>query len=305
MRLMLLAIAALLASWGSVAAQVAAPFLNPTPTFNGDPGNPAVLSWDMPSRVGASASTAKFEDPTGATQAKGNLLAGQAQYAGQTVALGASVAKLAADIEPSFGGGALTQTFTRLQAAVALGQWASVGIGQDGDKRVDPGGTEKHRTNHAGVTLRIAELIYLGAVSGTDTVAKGTAPPFLEARRNVTRAGAGVHWVGKSGAFHLEGFRETDASEVTPSVSVNELRTTGGTLEVRIARLGIGFTTNSTIEINASTGTQVRDQRFGSASIAYIPEHGLALSLTSSSFRSNGGGPPKGAFTTVGASYLF
>ena len=64
MRTLLFTLAALLMTAGMAAAQVAAPSLNPTPTFNIDPWNVATFIWDGPSRLGISYGTIKYDDKT-------------------------------------------------------------------------------------------------------------------------------------------------------------------------------------------------------------------------------------------------
>ena len=303
MRVVLIAVAALLA-WAALAsAQVAAPFLNPVPTFTATPANPAVLSWDMPSRVGAVYSTVEFTDPAGASFAKGSLQALQAQVVGDRLAFGATGTKLQADIDPAVGGGQLVERFAFVDAALRASDWLSIGIARDVDKRSSVGGDENHRANVGGLTLRLGQTIYIGAAKGTDSVEKGT-PPFQEASRDLVRYGAGVRWVGTSGAIHLEAFREYRKAVTTP-VNVESSTTKGGTLEFRMASVGVSFTTRDLEQVDASTGLITLQQKLETAQIFFATQRGWAISVGTTRLHGTGGGPPKGTLNNIGAAYLF
>ena len=300
-RFLLLLAVACSALAGAASAQVAAPFLNPVPLFNAAPSNPAVLSWDVPSRLAAAYTSVKFEDALGASIGDGNVQGVLGQYVGETLALGAAGAKLDVDIA---GGGKLIERFSTLQAALKVGEWLSIGLGQGVDKRSDPSGEQKSSEALAGLTLRLGSIFYLGAVSGTDTVGKGTAPPLVEGDRHLTRYGAGIRWVGPSAALHLEAFNEHRAGIVSP-LPVESQTIRGGTLEMRLGRIGISYTTRDLQLIDETTGVLNMSQKIKTASLAYVPEHGLALSIGTARQAGTGGGPGKGTFSSIGAAWLF
>ena len=206
------------------------------PFFSSGPGNPAVLSWDVPSRIGASYTSVKFEGPNGVSFAKGNMKAIQGQYVGDRLAIGAAGAKMDVAVDPIVGGGSLVERFSQSAVALKAFDWFSVGAGQDFDKRTAQTNIENSRASLGGLTLRLGGMVYLGAAKGTDAVEKGTTLPLPESKRDITRYGAGIHWVGASAAVHVEAYKEDRAAATTPVLV--DSRTVRGAGLRRVPRRG-------------------------------------------------------------------
>ncbi|HKI99614.1 MAG TPA: hypothetical protein VKB51_14160 [bacterium] len=301
MRTIVIAVCAMLALAGSAAAQVAAPMLNPTPVFTLDPGNPAVLSWDMPSRVGASWAKVEFTDPASPVNpiAKGNVKQAEAQIVGAHAAAGARLSKLNADLT---GGGSLDLDYSTVQAALHFGNWFSLGAGQDSEKNTDPTGTNKETLPHLGATVRLADVLYLGVAGGKATISRSGNPDL---KRNTTRYGVAYLWRDKGDGLHAEVFHEKRDAVSTPTNEDEQVKN-GGTLEFKVGGFLVGYTTNKT-EFTSSTGVSGGSQTLKTYSLAWAPDQGLAVSLSHMAFKANGssGGPPEGKITTLGASWLF
>jgi hypothetical protein len=299
MRLILIALAALLLGATTAAAQVAAPLVNPVPVFTSAPGNPATQSWDMPSRIGASVGRFDFEVPP-APNLKGDSKLAQAQYVGERFAFGALAGQLKGD---DGAGNSIKIDFSAVGAAVQFGQWISLGIAQESNKQDfggGGGGVEKETLPLGGVTVRLADVLFLGAAGGTATVDKGGN----SMDRGVIRYGLGYRWQDKSGAFHLEAFKEHRDGVATPT-NVDEEATAGFTLEARIGWFLIGYNSVDT-DVTPGSGGPTVNRKLKTTSLGYVPEQGLSIVAASTEQESTpGAGPSKGRITSIGVAWLF
>ena len=306
MRSILFAVAALAMVAGSAAAQVAAPTMNPVPAFTAVPGNPAVLSWDKPSRIGAFYANATLADGTGAEIGTGHFTAVQAQAVGEYFAAGVVGAKLDVDIDPIaqpvVGGPKVVQRFSTVVGAVKPTDWVSAGISRETDRR-EINGEVASRVTTGGLTLRFGGVFYLGAVMGKDTI-ETSLLPNQDAKRDLMRYGAGIRWENASGGVHLEAFKENRDGALLP-FAVDQSSVGGGTLEVRFARVGLSFTTHDRTDINQNNGVVSLKQKIESLHLFFATQGGVAFSIGQTRLNASQGGPNKATFNSVGAAYLF
>ncbi len=285
MRTLLMALAAVLATAGIAAAQVAAPSLNPTPQLSFDLApNPAVVPWDGPSRVGAAYGNVKFDDPVNTPalnpDAKGHSLALLAQVVGSRVGAAIHYSKLTLDVDPSAGGGSQEQTDLLAQVGAQFGQRFSLGIGLDSGKKTDSSGkNEEDTTPLAGATLRLGEVVYLGAAFGSQTAKNKAVAPTQQVKRDVTQYGIAYHWREKERGVHVEAFRAyapAKADPAAPTISLDESRISGGTVEAVLANILLGYATSSEKAMDPA-GVQKDSTQTTTISLGYVPAPGLAI----------------------------
>ena len=181
MRIIWLSVAALLALAGPAAAQIAAPRLNPI-AIEVDTVNPAVLSWDGPSRIGGALGELERDDLPGppTPDEEGDVKALKFRWVGENFAFGVDGARVERDIDPDVpfvGGGRRDTDSAVVGVAFQIGEVFSVGIGQQTQEDSQAPGlllgflvnsTLNSKLPVVGVTLRLAEVLYLGLATGEE-----------------------------------------------------------------------------------------------------------------------------------------
>ena len=138
MRIIGLALMALLTFITAAQAQVAAPRLNPLPFTPSAAWNPAVYSWDGPSRIGAGLGEISMEltVPGSATveAAAGDTTAATLRWVGESFAFGVDYLLLEMEIIQSLGGGPIEFETTLVGASFQMDELFSIGAGQETGK---------------------------------------------------------------------------------------------------------------------------------------------------------------------------
>ena len=296
MRILLMAVAAVLAIAGTAAAQVAAPSLNPTPTlslapisspnliFIPAPANPAVLPWDGPSRIGAAYGTNKLTDVAGIPVdpvAKGKATGVLAEGVGEMFAAAVQVNSVNQDINPAFVTGSLETKVQRIGLAVQFGKRISVGIGSESveNKDTSVGSDFEEAAVMGGVTVRLGEVIYLGAAGGTATVEDKVS--MEQVKRNVTQYGVAYLWRDKERGAHVEVYHAQRPAKRFPSTvgaaAANDIN--GFTVEVMFARLLLGYSAQ-TDKSKDDVGAPLEKNSVSTVTLGYDMAPGWAFVLS-------------------------
>lgn len=295
MRTTLAVLALLFLVAGTAAAQIAAPSLIPVPSFTNAPGNPAVLSWDGPSRVGLGYGDAKLEDPPPNGPGDGNVLAARAQYVGETFSAGVGWDQLSLALPA----GSLDVDASALQLSGRVGDWLSVGISHEAAKRTDPGGTLDVTASTLGAVVRVG-VFYVGANSGSVDVEKAGVSQGTD----VTRYGLAYLWQDKSGGLHVELAHDSQAriASFEDGTSNNLVN-----VEARFGSVALGYLSQSREVEDAASGAVTGEQDLETLTVAWVPEQGLAFALAHSTLQGSGvsGGPQSLKFTSLGVSWLY
>lgn len=284
MRTIGLALVALFTFWASVQAQIAAPRLNPLPLNINAPWNPAVYSWDGPSRFGgafASSSldfTAQGSSEVEAATGDGN--AAQFRYVGESFAFGVDHFSLSLEIIQSFGGGDIELQKTVVGGSYQTGEVFSIGLGQEIGKDSFDVDLEETTLPILGVTVRLGESFFLGLAGGTETVESedtSVAGSFQEGDRTVTRVGAAYHSRDGENGLHVEAWANLLGTVENAGFTIGERETIGFTLEIVFSNILIGFESTSEESINFVSGA-VEEERDGTTiSVGWVPLEGLSV----------------------------
>jgi hypothetical protein len=312
MRMIVLALAALLAAAGVASAQVAAPTLNPVPTVSQGPGNPGVLPWDGPSRIGVSYGDIKAEQPGAPVNpvGKGHETAVQVEYVGSTFAAAARAQEIKLDIDPSLGGGTLRASGSFVGIAGQIGGIAAVGVAQEMEKNNDPSQDSVETLPLIGATVRLGGVFYLGAATGQATVQDHVVSPTDEVKRRVSRMGIGLNWRDKDRGVHLEAYQaQRDAkASTTSTLQARKSEVSGGAVEVLFAKVLVSFE-GQTEKTEDAAGAPKDLNKGRTASLGYVPMAGLAVVLSGFSIensdRTTGTVFVKTKGVTLGAAWLF
>ncbi len=327
MRTLLMALAAVLAAAGMASAQVAAPSLNPTPSLSGSfrtvaapfftpvPSNPAVLSWDGPSRIGAAYGPSKLDDAqTGQTDAKGNASGVLAEIVGEMFAAGVQLNSDSEDLQPaSAQTGTIKSSVQQIGIAAQFGKRFSIGVqSQVLETKLNTGGGNTDIEESGilpGATVRLGETIYLGAAGGSTTVKDKVSN--LEAKHSVMQYGVGYMYRDKERGAHLEVYKAKRASAYFPggvALASTESDVTGGTIEVLFSKVHLGYSAQ-TDKVKDPTGAAPETDTLSTVSVGYNPGQGLAIVASQSSGKSTndttGLADKKTRSTTVGVAYQF
>ena len=328
MRTLWLLIAALLAFAGAIHAQIAAPRLNPALAESPTPFNPATLPWSGASRIGGGLFDEEAEATAPGppvTAASGDGLMLQARWVGENFAAAVETFSVDLDIIPAFGGGTLEFESNLVGLAFKVGDFISLGIGQQiGEATETQGGVSQSITETlpmAGATLRLGDVFYIGGTFGSETVKFDDGTTSAEEERDVLRAGAGVHWRDGEDGFHLEAYLEdkelVEFRDPTGTVLVfaQLSETVGVTVEAVFSNilLGIEFISTETEELEPFVFPPLKkiEEEETTLIVGWAPEEGLAITLAvleSEETESQGG--ITGDVTTfdsvfLGAAWLF
>jgi hypothetical protein len=293
MRFLLLILAGLLALAGAASAQIATPSMNPNPLFTSTPTNPATLSWDMPSRIGAGYSQVKLDDGTQVNS--GSAKQALAQHVGPRFGVGVAWANLSS---PTVGG-TLDQTITIINGSMQFGGWLSLGLGHEKLSRDIGVQTYEETVPVYGASVRLADVIYLGAVGGKSDANNNGAT----GKRDVSRYGVAYYWHDKSGGLRVELARQRVDNVVTGPVDGDANNIVA--LEAKMGRLMVGFLRHDDDVIDGATGTVISNQKRNIYSLAWVPEQGLSYALSYMHFTGTGGGPVDTKITALSVSWLY
>ena len=248
--------------------QVATPSLVPG-AFTGE--NPAVIKWGAPSRIGASTIQGpRMQDGTpGWTYVSG--AGGGFRLVGETVALGGQSVHL--DTQPP----ALHEMSDAFNISLAFqsGTSLSLGFGYDGFAREDSVQKISGKVSSLGVSLRMGERLFFGAVSGQEsarieTLASPTTPTHTQ--RDVTKVAAAVRRAGTV-LVHAEVFG-IEMGNYYGMITGAE-KTEGGTLEFCFGPVLMAYSERTT-RIGGIPNKKVSTQ---SADIGWAPRTGLSAVL--------------------------
>ena len=283
MRFLLLSIAALLALAGGPQALIAAPRLNPVAIestvaiFSPSPFNPAVLPWSGPSRIGGAVAKVESDVTTAGTtlplgEGEGRMV--QGRWVGETLAVSAEAFTRELDLDPlTFGPGTVEFDSSLVGVAFQVGEIFSLGAGRQSFELSGNSPDVTTRTLPvAGATLRVREVIYLGAASGDETVEDISTQ---EGDRTVTRFGVAYHWRDGDTGLHVEVYRQEIDAIATP-ITEEEQESVGFTVEVVFANILIAFESFET-ESTDNTGAVTSEDKATTVSLGWAPSQGLAI----------------------------
>jgi hypothetical protein len=261
-------------------AQIAAPLLIPA-TFSGE--NPAVIKWGAPSRVGfGGVGQRTTTDPATERIDFGGGFAGL-RLVGETLAFGVEAVSLN-DRESSIKD---TREFVSAALAAQNGNVLAWGIGYQAFKQEQDGGTGlqnfamESKEQVFGVSLRLADVWYIGGAVGRESVSQQFHDPFLAidsrfyGERDTARAGLGFRRPGTV-LVHAEvfGISRSDFDTRPGGNKIGGEDTSGGTLEFIFGNILLGGETRRTKQ-NDSGDIFTRT----SGDIGWAPRQGFTLTL--------------------------
>jgi hypothetical protein len=278
-RFIALTVTAVLLAAGTASAQVAAPSLNPTPTLRFAPGNPAVLPWDGPSRVGAAYGPLELADSAGVKLADGSHFAVGALWSGPTFTVGAQVVSISADLDPVTsppGGSASIDALSFAVAAQFAGMYA-LGLAYEKSDQTDPGNDETETTPLFGATVRLGDVFYIGVAAGTATREDNLSPPD-ELKRSVLNYGIAYHWREKDRGLHIEYYHGNRQGVDDPLIgyNVDEDDTAGFTLEGIVANFLLGYQIQTRDSTDAA-GIAQGSTKSTVITVGYVPAPGWSI----------------------------
>ena len=284
MRIIGLALIALLTFITAAQAQIAAPRLNPLSFHPTTASNPAVLSWDGPSRIGGGIgeSSVDFTIPGLSTfeAAAGDGSSAQLRWVGETFALGLDRWSLSMEIVPLLGGGDIELESTIVGASFQMNDLFSIGIGQEsGISRFDVE-LETSTLPLMGATLRLGEVFYLGFATGTETIEQeftNVAGSATEEERGMTRIGLAYYSRDGENGLHVEVWRNELDGINTATLTDEAEETTGITLEVVFSNILLGYESITGEELSAVDGSVQEEQDGSTISLGWVPMEGLSL----------------------------
>ena len=290
MRILSIAIVALLAFAGALQAQIAAPMLNPATADSlkislnrlNKPFNPAVLPWGGPSRVGAALLDMEIEEPGTGTIAEGDGFAAQVRLVGESFAFNAEIFSVSLDVPPTVvpGGSKIEVDSSSIGVAYQGGEVFSVGVGLEAYDLNFLGSTEEGSLPLLGATLRFGEIYFLGAAVGTETVKDVGG----ETDRSVVRVGAAVQSRDTDGGYHLEVFIDNSDSAIgTAGPDVIEEEVVGLTAELVFGGgwlIGLEVLNTDVTDPSDPTGLSDLEVKERIISLGWAGSEGLAVVLS-------------------------
>lgn len=271
-------------------AQVAAPRLDPLAVEGDAAVNPATLSWHG-TFVGAGALKVKIEDkPAGGTlqeasSGDGPLVVGR--WVGEMFALGGEAFDVKTDapdgltefeVESSWIGG-----------AGQYGDVVSLGVAQQDftltqtDTVTGDVGTQESDLPLVGLTVRLAEVFYIGAAGGTETVTEtfqsGGASISREGDRGVRRLGVAYHMRDGDSGLHAEISREEKDELLDALTGLNQpsTETNHVVVEVVWSNILVAVERIETDESDAVTGDLIGQTEENGIRIGWVPMEGFNL----------------------------
>lgn len=273
---------------GVAHAQVAVPSLNPA--AQGDTAtNPAAQQWGAPSRVVAGMTQGTSVTTPGTVGAEDlefdlNSTVLIARGVGESWAIGAegTSTTFEATAPDTLDVTGNTST-TEVAVSGLIGDFLAIGIGQQSSSFVvDDDYTDEATLPLIGVSVRLAETIYLGAAAGNETLRHDPDSPTgfdYEESRQVVRYGAGFRTGDDTSGFRVEYNVETRQPitvELTPitEVDIQESVTNTASLEFKVANILVSaFVTNS----EADQSGDVVKTNATDISIGWVPMEGLTV----------------------------
>lgn len=178
--------------------------------------------------------------------------------------------------------------FDRTQAALAgnISGLLAVGFGVENSTNDFSNSTQRvGKIRIAGVSLRLAEVFYLGLAVGDETERREFGVGQREATRTLTRIGVGYLWRGEENAFRASiSTEERDAFnyELNPGVFLvrAEVENKSWSLSAIFSNILVGFLfqeNNLRNEFNASR----RNEERRAYHLGWVPREGLAVVLRS------------------------
>jgi hypothetical protein len=288
-------LAAFMAAAGIASAQIAAPSLNPTPTmslqplqtpspfikFLPTPVNPAVLPWDGPSRIGVTYGTAKVDsllpvDPALKGKASGVL----AEAVGETFAAAIQLNTMTQDYDPAIVTGTFETKVQRIGLAAQFGKRISVGLGRETVGTTDtsfPTAIDQEDTlTTGGITVRLGEMFYLGAASGSETIKDKQLGQ--EVKRNALQYGLAFLARDKERGAHIEIYHAQRPARLFPNAApaAAENSVNGVTVEFMVARILLGYATQKD-KTKDDVGVPLEINSVTTVTLGYDMAPGLAL----------------------------
>ena len=294
MRIIGLALMALLTFITAAQAQVAAPRLNPLPFTPSAAWNPAVYSWDGPSRIGAGLGEIALDFTASGSAtveaAAGDTTAATLRWVGESFAFGVDYFLLNLDIIQSFGGGPIEFETTLVGASFQMDDLFSIGAGQETGKNLFDTSLTTGSLPIVGATLRLGEVFYFGFATGDETIEQETttvAGSAVEGERGVTRIGLAYHSRDGENGLHVEVWRNDIDAINTTALSVDGEESTGVTLEVVFSNILIGYESASGETLDAANGSVLEEDDSTTISLGWVPMEGLSLVVSMTEIESN------------------
>lgn len=273
---------------GIAQAQIAAPLLNPlaiegtvvTPGRVLKPINPAVLSWSGSSRMGGAIIELEASDVVGGVdtgiskEGDGKVLLGR--FVGEFLSVGVEVYQH--ELTDTQTGDTNDFDGSMVSVALQFAEMISIGAGQQEAEFSDHSFQDLHSIPVAGVTLRLAEVFYLGAASGTETHTKSDVGLSQELDRAVTRVGVAYHMRNGDNGIHAEVYQEAVASgeDVLTGFTDDEEASNGFTVELVFANILLGVQSIDT-ETTSTADVVIEERSKTTLSLGWVPEEGLSL----------------------------
>ncbi|MFQ5483500.1 MAG: hypothetical protein ACE5ER_12175, partial [Nitrospinaceae bacterium] len=239
MRTFWLMIAVLWLVSGMAQAQVAAPMLNPLSTGALSTTNPGVLPWDGPSRVGGGLADLDSESTNAGVVSPNFTGDGKfllARFVGEMFAFGAEVLQF--DIEDNAGNSASVD-FVSMGFGAQFGDTFGVGVAREIEEFEDPTLINTQSLTVFGASLRLGEVFYLGAATGTENVENATPILTVDADRTVSRFGVAYQTRDGEDGLHLEAYKEM-VDLITNPFNQDEEDKTGIVLEIVFSNILLG-----------------------------------------------------------------
>ena len=272
---------ALLLLAGAIQAQVASPRFNPV--FTENPINPAAMMWSEFSTVGGGYGTAEIEVESGGssgTLADGTAIFAQARVVGEQFAVGGEYFKfdLDADTDIFPGGGSFTTDTIGVEGAYKLGDTISIGVGLENEEEEDSVSDESETSTliTVGVSLRIQEVVFLGALVGLDMVEQTSGGVSGDGTRTVIRLGGGYRKRNGALDMRFELYLENAGDASGSNLSVDKEEDLGISVEFVFSDILLGVDIiNSESTPPAGGGTSEEDEV--SLTVGWVPEEGIAV----------------------------
>lgn len=312
-----------LTTLGVAHAQIAAPTL--VPGFVTD--NPAAIQWGKTSQIGWGHIEGESEKrdsaavPSTVTEgdSSGDLVG--LRLVGEFLSFAAHAAKLEATEGTDI---TIDYQFASAALAIPIGDIIALGIGQEQGTfelkfsgGIDANLEAESSTPLAGISLRLGDLLYLGAAIGTETLTvKQTTTPIIpglnfeaEFERDVKRYGIallngdGVKWHLGAGASTKD-----SAEDSTTGFTIESSDETYGVLEVNAGGFLLGVRAKSLEETDESAIPTVskNEETTRELNVGWVPETGWSLVFIASDMEVKEGTEVKDETTYAGLlSFLF
>jgi hypothetical protein len=228
---------------------------------------------------------------------------------GENFAFQADVGNLTIDVTAGGAPGSFEMDDSAFAVAYQGGGVFSIGVGVESEEETDTFGgvssTEEASLPLLGVTVRLADIYFLGAAVGNETVKDAAG----EVERSVVRLGAGVHHRDTDGGYHLEVWID-NADSALDSVTMTQAdkeETAGLTAEVIFGGgwlIGLGVANTDSTD---AAGVAVSEEKERVISLGWAPGEGLAivLSLFDNEETDSAGGVVKLDGTIVTVAWMF